>query len=130
MAKQAGFGVSTCVSIGGDAFIGSPPRKILGMFEHDPMTEAVVMWGEPGTRYEEEVAAFVKNKGFTKPLIAYIAGRFVEEMPQGTVFGHAASIIEGESGKPSVKMALLRDAGCHVVENFNDIIPALQNVMA
>ena len=130
MVKQAGFGVSTCVSIGGDAFIGSPPKKILGMFEDDPMTKAVVLWGEPGTRYEEDVAAFVKNKGFTKPLIAYIAGRFVEAMPEGTVFGHAASIIEGESGKPSIKMAHLRDAGCHVVENFNDIITALQNVMA
>jgi len=130
MVKKAGFGVTTCVSIGGDAFIGSPPKKILGMFEDDPITKAVVMWGEPGTRYEEDVAEFVKNKGFTKPLIAYIAGRFVEEMPEGTVFGHAASIIEGDSGKPSIKMARLGDAGCHVAENFNDIIPLLQNAMA
>jgi succinyl-CoA synthetase alpha subunit len=130
MVKQAGFGVSTCVSIGGDAFIGSPPKKILSMFEDDPITKAVVMWGEPGTRYEEDVAEFVNNKEFTKPLIAYIAGRFVEEMPEGTVFGHAASIIEGDSGKPSIKMARLREAGCHVVENFNDIIPILQIVMA
>jgi len=129
MVKKAGFGVTTCVSIGGDAFIGSPPKKILGMFEDDPITKAVVMWGEPGTRYEEDVAEFVKNKGFTKPLIAYIAGRFVEEMPEGTVFGHAASIIEGDSGKPSIKMARLGEAGCHVVENFNDIIPVLQNAM-
>jgi succinyl-CoA synthetase alpha subunit len=130
MVKQAGFGVSTCVSIGGDAFIGSPPKKILGVFEQDPITKAVVMWGEPGTGYEENVADFVMNKGFTKPLIAYIAGRFVEEMPEGTVFGHAASIIEGGSGKPSIKMARLREAGCHVAENFNDIIPILQNAMS
>jgi succinyl-CoA synthetase alpha subunit len=130
MVKQAGFGVSTCVSIGGDAFIGSPPKKILGMFEHDPITKAVVMWGEPGTGYEEDVAEFVNNKGFTKPLIAYIAGRFVEDMPEGTVFGHAASIIESESGKPSIKMTRLREAGCHVAENFNDLIPILQNAIS
>jgi succinyl-CoA synthetase alpha subunit len=130
MVKKAGFGVTTCVSIGGDAFIGSPPKKILGLFEDDPTTKAVVMWGEPGTRYEEDVAEFVNKKGFTKPLIAYIAGRFVEEMPEGTVFGHAASIIEGDSGKPSIKMARLGEAGCHVAENFNDIIPLLQNAMA
>ena len=130
MVKKAGFGVTTCVSIGGDAFIGSPPKKILGLFEDDPTTKAVVMWGEPGTRYEEDVAEFINNKDFTKPLIAYIAGRFVEEMPEGTVFGHAASIIEGDSGKPSIKMAALKDAGCHVAENFNDIIPILQNTMA
>ena len=129
MVKRAGFGVSTCVSIGGDTFIGSPPKKILGMFENDPKTKAVVMWGEPGTRYEEDVAEFIKEKGFTKPLIAYMAGRFVEQMPEGTVFGHAASIIESGAGKPSNKMAALRESGCHVAEDFNDIISILQSVM-
>ena len=129
MVKRAGFGVSTCVSIGGDAFIGSPPKRILGMFQDDLETKAVVMWGEPGTRYEEDVAEFIKEKGFSKPLIAYMAGRFVEEMPEGTVFGHAASIIEGGSGKPSNKMATLRESACDVAENFNDIIKILQKVM-
>jgi succinyl-CoA synthetase alpha subunit len=99
------------------------------MFEEDPKTKAVVMWGEPGTNYEEDVADFAKKGGFTKPLIAYIAGRFVEEMPEGTVFGHAASIIEGGMGKPSTKIAKLRDAGCHVADNFNDIVKILQDVM-
>jgi succinyl-CoA synthetase alpha subunit len=61
-------------------------------------------------------------------LIAYIAGRFVEEMPEGTVFGHAASIIEGNLGRPSNKMARLRDAGCHVADNFNDIITILRGL--
>lgn len=130
MVKKAGFGVSTSVSIGGDPIIGSPPKKILELFERDEKTKAVVMWGEPGTRYEEEVADFIKDGGFTKPLIAYIAGRFVEKMPEGTVFGHAASIIEGNTGRPSNKMARLRDAGCHVADNFNDIITILQEVMA
>jgi len=27
-------------------------------------------------------------------------------------------------------MARLREAGCHVVENFNDVIPILQDAMA
>jgi succinyl-CoA synthetase alpha subunit len=129
MVKKAGFGVSTSVSIGGDPIIGSPPEKILEMFERDEKTKAVVLWGEPGTSYEEEVADFIRDGGFTKPLIAYIAGRFVEEMPEGTVFGHAASIIEGNMGRPSSKMARLRDAGVHVADNFNDIIPMLQKVM-
>jgi len=129
MVKRAGFGISTSVSIGGDPLIGSPPKTILNMFEEDPKTKAVVLWGEPGTNYEEDVADFVKNGGFTKPLIAYITGRFVEDMPEGTVFGHAASIIEGGVGKPSNKIARLRDAGCHVAENFNDIIELLQDVM-
>jgi succinyl-CoA synthetase alpha subunit len=129
MVKRAGFGVSTSVSIGGDPLIGSPPKSILARFENDPFTKAVVMWGEPGTSYEEEVADFVQAGGFTKPLIAYIAGSFVEEMPEGTVFGHAASIVEKGIGKPSAKRARLKAAGCRVAENFNDIVPILKDVM-
>ncbi len=129
MVKRAGFGVSTSVSIGGDPMIGSPPRAILSMFEKDPQTKAVVMWGEPGTTHEEDAADFVKKGGFTKPLIVYMAGRFVENMPEGTVFGHAASIIEGGTGKPSNKMAKLKDAGAHVAQKFNDILEFLQKVM-
>ena len=129
MVKRAGFGISTGVSVGGDPLIGSPPKAILSMFEKDPKTKAVILWGEPGTNYEEDVAAFIEEGGFTKPLIAYIGGRFVEGMPEGTVFGHAASIIERGTGKPSNKMAKLRDAGCYVVEYFNDIVVTLQTLI-
>lgn len=129
MVKRAGFGVSTSVSIGGDPLIGSPPKVILSLFEKDPQTKALVMWGEPGTTHEEDAADFIKNGGFTKPLIAYMAGRFVEDMPEGTVFGHAASIIEGGTGKPSTKMSKLRDVGAHVANHFNEIIEILQKVM-
>lgn len=129
MVKRSGFGVSTSVSIGGDPMIGSPPKTILSLFERDLQTKAVVMWGEPGTTHEEDAADFVKKGGFTKPLIVYMAGRFVEDMPEGTVFGHAASIIEGGTGKPSNKMARLKDAGAHVAQKFNDIIEILQRTL-
>ncbi|MBM4322187.1 MAG: succinate--CoA ligase subunit alpha [Deltaproteobacteria bacterium] len=129
MVKRAGFGVSTSVSLGGDPLIGSPPKTILALFEKDPKTKAVVLWGEPGTSHEEDVADFMKEGGFTKPLIAYVAGRFVEDMSEGTVFGHAASIIEGGKGKPSLKNAYLREAGAHVPNRFNEIIELLQKVV-
>jgi hypothetical protein len=64
MVKQAGYGVSTSVSIGGDPLIGSSPKDILSLFETDPKTETVVMWGEPGTSYEEEVADFIEEGGY------------------------------------------------------------------
>ena len=126
MVKRVGMGVSTCVSIGGDPLIGTPPKEILAMFEKDAETKAVVLWGEPGTSYEEDVADFVHEGGFTKPLIAYVAGNFVENMPEGTVFGHAASIIEGNVGRPSEKKEELKKVGAFVAEDFNEIISILQ----
>ena len=129
MVKRAGYGVSTSVSIGGDPLIGSSPKDILALFQKDPETKAVLMWGEPGTNYEEEAAAFMEQGGFSKPLIAYIGGSFVESMPEGTVFGHAASIVQGASGRPSLKMQRLREAGAHVASKFNDITGILHEVL-
>ncbi|MGA7563891.1 MAG: hypothetical protein WBW55_11855 [Desulfobaccales bacterium] len=99
------------------------------MFEADPETRAVVIFSEPGTSQEEEAADFILQGGFRKPLIAYIAGRFTEDMPEGTVFGHAASIISGNYGRPSLKAAYLKKAGAHVLENFDDLISTLRQVL-
>lgn len=129
MIKRAGYGVSTCVSIGGDALIGTGFRDLLELFEMDQETKAVVTFSEPGTSFEEDAADFIKAGGFTKPLLCYIAGRFTETMPEGTVFGHAGAMISGGTGKPSIKMAKLREAGAYVLEQFDDLIPKLQKVL-
>ena len=128
MVKRAGLGVSTAIGIGGDSLIGSPPKGLLALFENDPDTKAVVSFSEPGTSFEEDVAQFVTEGGFTKPLVTYVAGRFTETMPEGTIFGHAGAIIEGGKGKPSAKIKMLRDAGVHVVERYDDIITVLQSL--
>jgi succinyl-CoA synthetase alpha subunit len=128
MVKRAGLGVSTAIGIGGDSLIGSPPKGLLALFEKDPETRAVVTFGEPGTSFEEDVAQFIAEGGYTKPLISFIAGRFTESMPEGTIFGHAGSIIEGGKGKPSTKVKMLRDAGVHVVDRYDDIVTVLQSL--
>lgn len=129
MLKRAGFGVSTAVSIGGDAIIGTTFADLLELFEEDPETEAVVMFGEPGGSFEEEAAEFIKEGGFTKPVIAFIAGRFMESMPEGMTFGHAGAIIEGGTGTPSQKMKRLKEAGVHVAESHHEIIPLVKEVL-
>ncbi len=129
MVKRAGYGVSTSISIGGDALIGSTIKDLLPLFEADPGTQAVVIFSEPGTSQEEEAADLILEGRFRKPLIAYIAGRFTEDMPEGTVFGHAASIISGNYGRPSLKAAYLKKAGAHVLDNFDDLIPTLRQVL-
>ncbi len=63
MVKRAGYGVSTSVSIGGDALIGSTIKDLLPLFEADPETRAVVIFSEPGTSQEEEAADFISPGG-------------------------------------------------------------------
>ena len=128
MVKRAGLGVSTAIGIGGDPLIGSTPKDLLALFEKDPETSAVITFSEPGTTFEEDMAQFVRDRGFTKPLISYIAGKFTEQMPEGTMFGHAGAIIEGGKGKPSTKARLLREAGAYVPETYDEVIPTLQGL--
>lgn len=130
MIKKAGFGVSTCISIGGDPIIGTTTTELLKLFQKDSETSAIVLFCEPGTSFEEDAADFIKSGGFTKPIIAYVTGRFTEKMPEGTVFGHAAAIISKGTGKPSTKMRKLAEAGASVAQSYDDIIPLLQKVHA
>jgi succinyl-CoA synthetase alpha subunit len=127
--RLAGYGVSTAISVGGDALIGSTPVTLLANFQEDPDTEAVVLFGEPGTRFEEDVAERIRSGAFTKPLIALVAGEFTERLPEGTAFGHAAAIIEGASGRPSTKRAALRDAGALVAEELDDVVELLRTTV-
>ncbi len=46
--SAAGLGVSTAVSIGGDAIIGSSYAELMPLFEADEDTRAIVIYTEPG----------------------------------------------------------------------------------
>jgi succinyl-CoA synthetase alpha subunit len=118
---RRGIGQSTYVSIGGDLLIGTGFAPLLEMFEHDPKTRAVVMFGEPGTGHEEAAAELVRAGGFTKPLIALIVGEALEHLPKGMSFGHTSSIVERGLGSPRRKKELLREAGALVAESFADV---------
>ncbi len=126
--KQKGFGVSTAVAIGGDVISGTTYEDALKMFEDDDETEAVVMYGELGGTYEEKAAELVEKGEFSKPLVAFIAGKWTEDMPSQN-YGHAGAIIRGERGKPSVKEKKLREAGAHVVDVHHEIGEKLEEIL-
>lgn len=115
-----GIGQSTCVGIGGDPVVGSNFLDLIPLFDSDPETKAVVLFSEPGGVIEERLADYVTEKEVRLPIVAFIAGRFVDEMP-GVRFGHAATIVEGDQGSARGKVARLREAGIHVAESFSDI---------
>lgn len=115
---KEGIGQSTAVGIGGDAFVGSSWADLLPLFEKDPETKMVVGYGEIGTTVEEEAAEFIKKGGFTKPFVAYIAGKNAIE---GLRFGHAGAIITRGKGTTSSKIKALREVGVIVVDHFSDI---------
>jgi len=125
----AGWGQSTAVSIGGDALIGSSYAELMPLFEDDPETRAIVIYSEPGGRMEADLARWVVEHKSRLPVIAFMAGRFMDEMP-GMRFGHAGTIVEGKADTTAEKIARMREAGISVAERIEDIPDLVEGRLA
>jgi succinyl-CoA synthetase alpha subunit len=124
---QAGIGATTLVHVGGDPVIGLPHPDVIQLFQEDPETQAVVMFGEIGGSQEERVADLIESGQVTKPVVAYIGGKAAKS---GTRFSHAGAIIEGGRGTYEGKVDRLRSVGATVVEAFGDLPAATKEVLA
>ena len=123
----AGLGVSTAVSIGGDAIIGSTYAELMPLFEADEQTEAIVIYTEPGGRMEAQLADWVAENDSRLPIVAFMAGRFMDdEEMKGMSFGHAGTIVEGKEDTATEKIARLEAAGIPVVERIDAIPDAVR----
>jgi succinyl-CoA synthetase alpha subunit len=119
----AGMGQSTCVSIGGDAIIGTTYAELMPFFEADAETHAIAIYSEPGGRMEAELAEWIKDNDSRLPVVAFMAGRFMDEM-KGMRFGHAGTIVEGKEDTTAEKIKRMEAAGISVAERIEQI-PAL-----
>jgi len=119
----AGLGQSTAVSIGGDAIIGSTYAELMPLFEADAETQAIAIYSEPGGRMEAELAEWVVAHKSRLPIVAFMAGRFMDEM-KGMRFGHAGTIVEGKEDTTAAKIERMERAGISVAERIEEI-PAL-----
>ncbi len=124
--KKAGLGVSTCVSMGGDPITGLMMIDYLRLFESDPATDAMVIFGEPGSAHEQGVASALAAGEFRKPVFAIIAGAFQESYPKGVSFGHVAAMIADEADTATAKRRLLADSGAIVVDGLDALALAVR----
>jgi succinyl-CoA synthetase alpha subunit len=123
-----GIGQSTCISIGGDPVVGSNFLDLIPLFDQDPGTNAIVLFCEPGGVIEERLSELVLSEQIKTPIVAFVAGRFVDNMP-GIRFGHAATIVEGETGTTAGKIEEFRKAGIQMADGLDDIIHILKKVL-
>jgi succinyl-CoA synthetase alpha subunit len=118
--KEHGLGQSTCLGLGGDPVVGTSFVDALPLFEADPETDVLVLVGEIGGTAEEDAAEYIQHH-FSKPVVAYIAGR---SAPPDKRMGHAGAIISRGKGTAETKVAALEKAGARVAR-FPYEIPEL-----
>ena len=120
---RSGFGQSTCVGIGGDPVVGLTFVEVMEMFEEDPETEAVVLIGEVGGNLEELAAKHIEEHGYSKPIVAFIAGRIA---PPEKRMGHAGAIVLGHAGTAQSKIEALERAGVPVAKTPREVVRLLR----
>ncbi len=123
-----GIGQSSCISVGGDPIVGCNFIDLIPVFEKDPQTKAIVLFCEPGGVIEERLCDLVLSQKINTPIVAFVAGKFVDEMP-GIRFGHAATIVEGDKGTARGKIEKFKRAGIHVAEALDDIVSIIKSLI-
>jgi len=118
-----GIGQSTCVCIGGDMIKVTDFVDVLRLFRDDEQTEVVVIIGEIGGASEEMAAKYLKEKGYPKKVIAFIAGLTA---PAEKKMGHAGAIASKGLGTAESKMRRLSEAGVIAVRDLHEILQIAQ----
>ena len=96
-----GYGQRLCLGIGGDPINGTNLIEAFDLVRDRDDVESIVVVGEIGGDAEEQLAQYIISTNFTKPVIAYIAGRAA---PKEKRMGHAGAIVYGNYGSAESKV--------------------------
>ena len=108
---SAGFGQSITIGIGGDPINGTRLVDAFDMVREEPDLEGLVIVGEIGGDAEEMLAERIIDTKFSKPAVAYIAGRAA---PKEKRMGHAGAIVMGTYGSAQSKVSMFAKANVPV----------------
>jgi ATP citrate (pro-S)-lyase len=119
----SGSGISFAIAFGGDRFPITSPLQWMLQAQNDLQTKEIVFFGELGGRDEYILVQAIKDKQITKPIVAYIAGRF-ESKDEKIQFGHAKALAKSEDETAYAKMEALKEVGVTVCESFSEFMTA------
>ncbi|HEV2389747.1 MAG TPA: CoA-binding protein [Nitrososphaerales archaeon] len=116
--SRSGLGQHLAMGVGGDPVNCTTMTECLDWAASIEEVNSVVMVGEIGGDAEELLAKHITQTKFSKPIVAYIAGR---SAPKEKHMGHAGAIIYGDYGTAESKMAALRRAGATIAMTTAEI---------
>ena len=100
--SNRGYGQRLCLGIGGDPINGTNLIEAFELVRDRPDVDSIVVVGEIGGDAEEQLAEYIIKTSFSKPVVAYIAGRAA---PKEKRMGHAGAIVYGNYGSAESKVS-------------------------
>jgi len=119
--SKSALGQHVALGVGGDPVNCTTMTECLDWAAAVDEVTSVVVVGEIGGDAEERLAEHILATRFSKPVVAYIAGR---SAPKEKHMGHAGAIIYGSYGTAESKVAALKRAGASIARTTGEI-PAL-----
>ena len=100
--SREGIGQQIALGIGGDPINGTNLIEAFDLISDRDEVESVVVVGEIGGDAEESLVQYIEKTGFSKPVVAYVAGR---SAPKEKRMGHAGAIVYGNYGSAESKIS-------------------------
>lgn len=100
--SREGIGQQIALGIGGDPINGTNLIEAFELISDRDEVESVVVVGEIGGDAEESLVQYIEKTGFSKPVVAYVAGR---SAPKEKRMGHAGAIVYGNYGSAESKIS-------------------------
>jgi succinyl-CoA synthetase alpha subunit len=122
--SNAGYGQRFCLGIGGDPINGTNLIEAFDLIKEREDIESVVVVGEIGGDAEEKLAEYIISTNFSKPVVAYVAGRAA---PKETKMGHAGAIVYGNYGSAESKVSNYSKANVPVAKRPGEVPELLKS---
>ena len=116
--SNAGFGQRIGLGIGGDPINGTNLIDSFELIRNRGDVDSVVVVGEIGGDAEEQLADYIIKTNFSKPVVAYIAGR---SAPKEKRMGHAGAIVYGNYGSADSKIENYAKADVPVAKSPREV---------
>jgi succinyl-CoA synthetase alpha subunit len=122
--SNAGYGQKFCLGIGGDPINGTNLIEAFDLIKEREDIESIVVVGEIGGDAEEKLADYIISTTFSKPVVAYVAGRAA---PKEKKMGHAGAIVYGNYGSAESKVSNYSKANVPVAKRPGEVPELLKS---
>jgi succinyl-CoA synthetase alpha subunit len=123
---NSGFGQRLGLGIGGDPINGTNLIDSFELIRDREDVDSVVVVGEIGGDAEEMLAEYIIKTNFSKPVVAYIAGRAA---PKEKRMGHAGAIVYGNYGSAESKISNYSKANVPVAKSPREVPLLLRSLV-